>query len=157
MREIQKLVDKIEPKKGYQINIIGSDNWKYFTRVNFEYFESLNLHFSSENYVDSEADPVLDFQNAYKQKFGIAPREFGYAGYDIMMYTGLMLKSFGRNFITHSWKNDYPAYLQNNISIRAEIKSTKVIDEQSYPIINHFENQHLNFIEFKNYSFQKLN
>lgn len=157
MREIQKLVDKVEPKKGYQINIIGTDSWKYFTRVNFEYFESLNLHFSSETFVDTEADPVLDFQKAYKNKFGIAPREFGYAGYDIMMYTGLMLQSFGRNFITHSWKIDYPAYLQNSITIRAEIKSTKEIDEQSYPIISHFENQRLNFIKFKNYSFQKLN
>lgn len=157
LRELQSLVDKIEPLKGYQIAVVGRDRWKYYSRINFEYYESLNLHFTSEVFVDKKASENIAFQNGYRNNYGIAPREFGYIGFDVMLYFGRMLHKYGTNFPAYFMKNPsksrhtffrfQPIYEQV-VPLDATIVTPR-------PVIRGFENQALNFLKFEDYTIQK--
>lgn len=159
LREIQKLVDKVEPRRGYQIVIIGMDRWRYFSRINFEYYESLNLHFSSEYFTSSNQVAVRNFKENYKSIYGIGAREFGFKGFDMMLYFGRMIHKYGVNFQAHLWKENNP-YNHTKFQIEPTYKIIAPLDgtvnENTLPVINSYENKYLNFLKFKNYKLYKV-
>ena len=160
LREIQKLVDKIEPKKGYQLAIVGMDQWKYYNRINFEYFESMNLHLSSQFYTDQEAFKVNQFRENYKAVYGIGTREFGFIGYDVMLYFGRMMHKYGVNFQTHLWKEvaDYPhTKFQIEPSYEVLMPLDASPEQTGTTIVRSYENKYLNFLKFEGYKLQKVN
>lgn len=158
LRELQSLVDKIDPLKGYQIAVVGRDRWKYYSRVGFEYYESLNLHFTSEVFIDKKVSENIAFQDGYRNNYGIAPREFGYIGFDVMLYFGRMLHKYGTNFPAYFMKQPstrrhtsfrfQPVY-ENVVPLDATIVTPR-------PVIRGFENQSLNFLKFEDYTVQKV-
>jgi hypothetical protein len=159
LREIQKLVDKVEPRRGYQIVIIGMDKWRYFSRINFEYYESLNLHFTSEYYTSSSRKTVRSFKENYKSIYGIGSREFGFKGFDIMLYFGRMINKYGLNFQAHLWKEN-KMYNHTKFQIEPIYDVSAPLDgnpnQTSAPILRNYENQYLNFLKFKNYQLNKV-
>lgn len=159
LREIQKLVDKVEPRKGYQIVVVGMDRWRYFSRINFEYYEYLNLHFTSEYYTTSKRKTVRSFKENYKSLYGIGSREFGFKGFDIMLYFGRMINKYGVNFQTHLWKEN-KVYNHTKFQIEPVYETFVPLDgnpnETRTPIIRNYENQSLNFLKFKDYQLKKV-
>jgi hypothetical protein len=159
LREIQKLVDKVEPRKGYQIVVVGMDKWRYFSRINFEYYEYLNLHFTSEYYTASNRRTVRRFKENYKSIYGIGSRKFGFKGFDIMLYFGRMINKYGVNFQAHLWKEN-KAYNHTKFQIEPVYEALVPLDgnptETRTPIIKNYENQSLNFLNFKNYQLNKV-
>ncbi|MCH2022967.1 MAG: ABC transporter substrate-binding protein [Saprospiraceae bacterium] len=161
MREIQKLVDKVEPKNGYQIVVIGMDKWRYYTRVNFEYFESLNLHFSSSYYTNKETSGVRKFNNDYKAVYGIGSREFSFVGFDLMLFFGRMMHKYGVNFPAHLSKESaqyrhtifqvQPTY--DTIMPPIQLKDNHF----GQTILRSYENKYLNFLKFERYKLNKVN
>ncbi len=156
LRELQSLVDKIDPNKGYQIVVVGQDRWKYYSRITFEYYESLNLHFPAEFYVNKSISKNINFRNGYKNNYGIAPREFGYIGFDVMLYFGRMLHNYGTNFQMHFWKS--PAHLRHTeFRFQPVYENVVPLDSRLVtprPVIRGFENQYLHFLQFKDYTIQ---
>ncbi|WP_052595194.1 amino acid ABC transporter substrate-binding protein [Aureispira sp. CCB-QB1] len=159
LREIQKLVDKVEPRRGYQIVIIGMDRWRYFNRINFEYYESLNLHFTSEYFTPPNKETVRNFKTNYKSVYGIGSREFGFKGFDIMLYFGRMMHKYGVNFQAHLWKENN-IYNHTKFQIEPTYEFLVPLDgspeETRVPIIRSYENQYLNFLKFKNYQLNQV-
>lgn len=159
LREIQKLVDKVEARRGYQIVIIGMDRWRYFSRINFEYYESLNLHFTSEYFTKSNRQTVRNFKENYKSIYGIGTREFGFKGFDIMLYFGRMINKYGVNFQAHLWKENN-TYNHTQFQIEPTYEFLVPLDgnpaETRIPIIRSYENQYLNFLKFKDYQLNKV-
>ena len=159
LREIQKLVDKVEPQKGYQIVVVGMDKWRYFSRINFEYYESLNLHFTSEYFTTSTRKTVRHFKENYKSIYGIGAREFGFKGFDIMLYFGRMIHKYGVNFQTHLWKEN-KVYNHTKFQIQPIYDNLAPLDghpnETTSPRIRNYENQSLNFLKFKDYQLNKI-
>jgi hypothetical protein len=159
LREIQKLVDKVEPRRGYQIVIVGMDRWRYFSRINFEYYESLNLHFTSDYFTTSSRRSVRSFKENYKSIYGIGTREFGFKGFDVMLYFGRMINKYGVNFQAHLWKEN-KIYNHTKFQIEPVYKSVVPLDgnpnETRTPIVRGYENQYLNFIKFKEYQLNKV-
>lgn len=157
LREIQKLVDKVERRKGYSIAIIGMDRWRYYSRINFEYYEYLNLHITSE-YYQPNTERVRAFKRAYKSVYGIGSREFGLKGFDIMLYCGRMLNQYGTSFQAHMWK-EKNNYRHTNFDIQPVYEPAGPLDQpqatQQMPIIRHYENQYLNVLEFKDYELNR--
>ncbi|BDS09463.1 ABC transporter substrate-binding protein [Aureispira anguillae] len=160
LREIQKLVDKVEPQRGYQIVIVGMDRWRYFSRINFEYYESLNLHFSSEYFADLSSKTVRQFKSDYKAIYGIGAREFGFKGFDIMLYFGRMIHKYGVNFQTHLWK-EKALYNHTQFKIEPTYQFLTPLDgsnpDSRQSVLKNYENKYLNFLKFKNYQLKKVN
>jgi hypothetical protein len=159
LREIQKLVDKVEPRRGYQIVVVGMDRWRYFSRINFEYYESLNLHFTSDYYTTSNRKMVRSFKENYKSIYGIGTREFGFKGFDIMLYFGRMINKYGVNFQVHLWKENKVC---NHTKFQIEPVYQFMVPLDGNPtetrtsIISGYENQYLNFLKFKEYQLNKV-
>jgi len=154
LREIQKLVDKVERHKGYQIALVGMDRWKYYTRINFEYFESMNLHLTSQYFTDKNNQLVQQFKSDYKALYGIGSREFSFIGFDVMLYAGRMLQKYGVNFPAHLWK-ETAKYRHTTFDIAPRYEVIEPIDGSDMPegttILNGYENQYLHFLEFNDY------
>ena len=159
LREIQKLVDKVEPEKGYQIALIGMDRWRYYSRINFEYFESMNLHFSSPFYIDLDDEAVQHFKSDYKAVYGIGTRQFGIIGFDVMLFFGRMMHQYGSNFQAHLWKQK-TNYKHTKFQFEADYIQLPAIDAanpSSRAIFRNYENKFLHFLQFKNYRLNPVN
>lgn len=159
LREIQKLVDKVDPRRGYQIVVIGMDRWRYFSRINFEYYESLNLHFSSEYFTDLRKETVRQFRADYKAIYGIGSREFGFKGFDIMLFFGRMIHKYGINFPSHLWK-ERAVYNHTRFQIEPTYNTLLPLDnnlqEQYVPQLRSYENKYVNFLKFSDYQLQQV-
>lgn len=159
LREIQKLVDKVEQEKGYQIVLVGMDRWKYYTRINFEYFESMNLHLTSQYFTDLDEEIVQKFKSSYKALYGIGSREFSFIGFDVMLYAGRMLQKYGVNFPAHLWK-ETTKYRHTTFDIAPRYEVVAPIDGSDMPkgatILNGYQNQYLHFLEFNDYRLQPI-
>lgn len=153
LRELQSLVDKVEPHKGYDIAVVGMDRWRYFSRINFEYYEYLNLHFTSEYFAPNNAR-VRAFKRDYKSVYGIGSREFSLKGFDIMLFCGRMLDKYGTAFQAHLWKEKLN-YRHTTFNIQPVYEPMEALDQpfntNQPPIIRHYENQYLNVLEFEDY------
>jgi len=161
MRELQSLLYKEgSERKWHHVAIVGLDRWKYFSRIDYEYYESLNLHLPSEFYVDKDKDVNRKFRQGYKTNYGIAPREFGYIGFDVMLYFGKMLHQYGTNFSAHLWKEKYQGR-HTQFVMQPVFEKSEPLDGSEEatkpPMIRGFENQYLNFLKFEEYTLQKVN
>ncbi|MFK7798717.1 MAG: hypothetical protein AB8E82_14805 [Aureispira sp.] len=153
LRELQKLVDKVERYKGYDIAVIGMNRWRYYNRVNFEYYEYLNLHFTSD-YFAANNSYLRAFKRDYKAVHGIGSREFALKGFDVMLFCGRMLERYGTSFQAHLWKEN-SKYRHTSFNVQPIYESTGVLDQadgiQAMPVIKHYQNQYLNVVRFKEY------
>jgi hypothetical protein len=153
LRELQKLVDKVEQHKGYDIAVIGMNHWRYYSRINFEYYEYLNLHFTSD-YLDANNAYLRAFKRDYKAVHGIGSREFALKGFDIMLFCGRMLERYGTSFQAHLWKANNK-YRHTSFDIQPVYEPTGALDQpdgsQAVPIIKYYQNQYLNVVRFKDY------
>lgn len=158
LREIQKLVDKLEPWKGHQVAIVGMDHWRYYTRVNFEYFESLNLHLTS-NYHTSTRNPLVrSFRNAYKSSYGIGAREFSFIGFDAMLYFGRMIHKYGVNFQPYLSQEPQGAR-HTRFQFGPSYQTLVPLDSNPLgpqSIFRTYENQYLHFLKFEDYDLEKI-
>ena len=159
LREISSLYNKIEPRNSYQFLVIGSSQWKYFERVNYEYYNNLHLHFTDEFFINKEDRKIKQFEEGYRQIYGIAPREFAYIGFDIMLYFGRMLKKHGTAF-PDKLIDEPQALRHTRFEIEPVYEKTQTLDSAAIKVqnrISRFENQYLNIIQFSEYDFKLIN
>lgn len=162
LRELQKLIDKVERNKSYDLAVIGMDRWRYYNRVNFEYYEDLNLHLTSE-YHSSMTETTQAFRESYKVLYGIGSREFSLKGFDTMLYFGRMLQRYGVGFQAHLWKA--PAvYRHTTFQMRPRYRPSQPIMDgkagvpnEQVPLLDCYENTYLNVLQFEDYDLKKLN
>jgi len=158
LRELHSLVDRVEKGKGYEFLVIGMPQWKYYERINYDYYENLRLHFSDALFVQEDSREAKAFIKKYKQRYGIAPREFAYMGYDATLYLGKMLEKYGTGFPEHFHEAPYLGlqtrfYIEEVIEERPLLEDEEIIEK---PLINRFENQFVHFLQFKDYQLRPL-
>jgi hypothetical protein len=64
---MSSLYDKLESKNSYRFLVVGTSMWNYFERVNFEYYNNLNLHIVDDIYIDKSSTQVVEFENLYNK------------------------------------------------------------------------------------------
>ncbi|MCP4441209.1 MAG: amino acid ABC transporter substrate-binding protein [Aureispira sp.] len=158
LREINSLIDKLEMKKSYKLTVIGMSRWRYYERVNFEYYSNLNMLLTSEVHINTSRSK--HFKTEYKQTYGISPREFGYIGYDVMLYFGQMLKKYSKAFPSFIWKEKRqmchthfqfePVYLN-----QGALDGSNPSNMQN--VIMRYQNAHINLLDFEEYELKKIN
>ena len=158
LRELHSLVDRVEKHKGYEFLVIGMPQWKYYERINYDYYENLRLHFSDAFFVQENSQEAKAFIKKYKERYGIAPREFAYMGYDATLYLAEMLEKYGTGFPEQFHKAPYIGlqgrfYIEEMIEERPLLENEEIIEK---PLINRFENQFVHFLQFKDYELKPL-
>jgi hypothetical protein len=159
LRELHSMVDRVESENSFQFLVIGMPQWKYYERMNFEYYENLRLHLTDPYFVDDDNSRVQKFKKGYKQLYGIAPREFAFMGYDLMLYLGHQLKKYGTGFPDYFHKEIETAlhtrfYFDAIMRHRKIMKGEDIVDDA---LINHYENQYIHLLQFDDYEFKVIN
>jgi len=159
LREISTMYDKVEKSKSYQILVIGDPGWKYLERMNFEYYDNLRLHLADNFFVDKEDSKNKIFEDEFRKRYGIAPREFTYAGFDIMLYFGRLLNKYGTAF-PDNLQNESRKGRHTFFDFAPVMRNQKIIDGDNVretKRIDRFENQYMNIIKFEEYDFKPSN
>ncbi len=136
------------------LEVYGLPQWQQYDRIDLDYFEKLNVHISSNAFLDDQDTDVAEFKRDFYDQYGlIAPFE-AYLGYDVMLFSGRMLKKYGNKFQYHLEKES-PQYMHTAFEFERVVKPTTT-GQENLPI-EQFENKFVNILQFKNYRFQKVN
>jgi hypothetical protein len=147
---------KVELARGTSrhIAVYGMPQWMSMERIDFDYFEKLNVHVSSSVFIDPLATDVQFFKRKFFQRFGAVPREEAYLGYDVMRYCGQMLKNHGTKF-QYSLEKEPIQALHTRFEFERVVTPTTTGLET--PPVQRWENKYLNILRFREYQFQLAN
>ena len=131
--------------------VYGMPQWMKFTKIDYEYFENLNIHVSSANFIDVEKPEIIAFRQRYFRKYDDIPSKYAFQGYDDMMYFGKMLQKHGTQF-------QFDIDTETEKSLHTEyhflpIVGKKAVSNETYNI-DYFENEFVYILEFKDFHFQ---
>lgn len=135
--------------------VYGMPEWEFFEKVDFSYFENLNIHLTTDIFVDRQDDLVKDFKRNYYNSYGMVPGKLAYKGYDITLFVGRMLKENGVYF-----QNQERLANQNFLTTSFDLEPVFANEgeiEEGQGKIKQYENQYINFIEFRDYFFRRIN
>lgn len=137
------------------LELYGLPQWQQYDRIDLDYFEKLNVHISSNAFLDETSPDIQQFKRDFYDQYGvIAPFE-AYQGYDIMLFAGRMMQKYGNKFQFHLEKES-PQYLHTRFEFERVVDPTATSGTENLPI-EQFENKFVNILQFKNYRFQKVN
>ena len=122
-------------------------------RMEYDYFNSLNMCVARSKFVDKYNERVKAFEQDYLARFGSIATEDAYEGYDMMMYLGESLWKYGREFQYHlDQRSDY--YLQSAFNIQKKHPKTAIASEK-FDEIDYFVNKQVDIIRFKENKFSR--
>ncbi|MEM9846846.1 MAG: ABC transporter substrate-binding protein, partial [Bacteroidota bacterium] len=139
---------------GNSVVIYGMRHWQYYDDADPNYFENLNVHISSEYYVDKYSEVVRDFRRRYYDLYGTVPSAEAFRGFDNMLYFGRMLKKHGTKFYEF-----FNREVENALHTTYNLEPITPIVENNYGqeiygTPDRFENQYVHILKFEDYYFQ---
>lgn len=153
---VYSLLRKIELARGEFSHVVvyGMPQWANFELIDFEYYEKLNVHISSNTYINPVQTDVKFFRSRFFDRFGAPPTDEAYIGYDIMLYMGRMIKKHGTKF-QYALDRESARYLHTRFNINRVVTPTTT-GAENLPI-DQFENKYVNILQFQDYYFQLSN
>lgn len=83
---VGRFVNLLYPySRKYPITLIGMSDWSAFDHLDIDYLERLNLHFTTEFFVDYDDPDVIEFLRKYRARFGTEPKKYGFFGYEVCL------------------------------------------------------------------------
>lgn len=134
--------------------VYGMPQWQEYERIDFNLYESMNLHISSDTYLDSYSDDVRFFKRKFYNRYGKAPGEEAFLAYDVTRYFGRMLNDYGTKF-QYQLEKVPDQMLHTRFDFERVVRPTTTGMEN--PPIQKFENKHVNILKFQDYQFQSAN
>lgn len=149
---INNVLRKIRLMKGEnEVVVYGMPQWKKFERVSYDYYDALDVHISSDNRLDKSKTNIQNFAKAYFYKFGEAPNEDAYLGYDMTLYLVRMLIKHGDQFQAKLSSEPFTGLAsQFNFETVYDLDN----DDLETAPIKYIENKHVNILQFKDFIFQ---
>jgi len=80
------------------IMVYGNESWDNLEVINVANRNKYEVHFPQTSFVDYNNVNVQKWIEAYRKKFKSEPNQYAFLGFDLMMYYGMGLKQFGREF-----------------------------------------------------------
>jgi len=148
---IYALMRKISLVKGpNKVVVYGMPQWREYTRIDFDYYERLNLHISSNSNYDIYDEPVKIFRQRYFDRYGMAPEEDAIIGYDLMMYFGVMVNEHGTSF-PQKIDSEQADLLHTKLDFQA---AQHTVNIENLDAVDFYENKLVNILKFEDYHFQ---
>jgi len=148
---IYALMRKISLAKGpNKVVVYGMPQWKEYTRIDFDYYERLNLHISSNTDYDIYDYDIKNFRQRYFERYGMGPTEDAIVGYDVMMYFGESLSRNGTGF-PQKLDSESQQMLHSEFSFQAVVPANNI---ENLNAVDFYENKQVNILKFKDYHFQ---
>ena len=142
-------------RKRYPVVVFGMPRWMGFTRIDYSYYENLNLHISTSTFIDPDNSEAQTFKRSFYKEYGMPPTTEAFKGYDLMLYFGRLLNQYGTGFLNHL--DQAPgSYLHSNFAFERVFSIPQNGGEGDFQI-KQFENKYVNILRFKDYEFKKVN
>lgn len=156
-RFIYSLLSKIETsrKPNDYIVVYGMPQWMRFELNEYDYYEKLNVHVSSNNYLDPLSPEIQFFKRRFFDRYGAVPTDEAYLGYDVMLYVGKMLNQYGTRF-QYSMETEPSQSLHTRFEFERVLGDYQPFQTERAPV-NQFENKYVNILKFEDYQFQQAN
>lgn len=84
--------------KDYQVTLIGLEEWSQYENIDLEYFQRLNVHLPTHQFVDYDNESNILMIKKYYDQTETYPSNYSFLGYDVAFYFGSLLKDRGANF-----------------------------------------------------------
>lgn len=125
--------------------IINSD------KINFDYYNNLNVKVAISEYLDDDEYEVQRFRRDFFDRYQCLPGEKAFQGHDLITFLAESLSTHGSKFPAQL--KEPKEYLQSTYDIRpVNIKDRNL---ESSDRVDFYENKHLYIIEFKDGKFRK--
>ena len=134
--------------------VYGMPQWTSFERIDFEYYDNLEVHVSSSNYLNPMSAEVQAFKKSFFDRFGLVPNEEAFLGHDVALYFGRMLAKHGTKF--QYFLNQDPQDLLHTRFEFGEVKISNSVQDIANLPIQKFENKYLNILKFQDFQFQPV-
>lgn len=150
---VYSLLRKIELARDEFSHVVvyGMPQWANFELIDFEYYEKLNVHISSNTYINPVGTDVKFFRSRFFDRFGAVPTDEAFIGYDVMLYMGRMIHKHGTKFHL-ALDRESQRYLHTRFNIQPVGTTAAVRSEDYTP--QKFENKYVNILKFQDYYFQ---
>jgi len=121
-------------------------------KINFDYYNALNMRVARSKFVDEDDGDVMRFKRDFVNTYGALPTDDAYEGYDNLMYIGRNLKKYGKSF-QYFLNNDDGYYLQAKYTVSPTGKDS--VDD-NMDNIQYFENKNVDIIQFSGSKFSRV-
>ncbi|MEM6317673.1 MAG: ABC transporter substrate-binding protein [Bacteroidota bacterium] len=141
-------------KEDRSVVVYGQPRWKDFTQISYELYETMNVHISSEYYLNPNDVAIQTFKENFYNKYGMPPTVEAFKGYDTALYFGRLMQEYGTGFrykLDQSPKNA----LHTQFDIQRTVTRPRSVEGEALDRFDQFMNKHLNILEFSGYQFRK--
>lgn len=152
---IYNFLRKLDLDRGQyqQVRVYGMPQWMDYERIDFDYYEKLNVHVSSSVFLDELNPDIRAFKRRYYDRYGEIPLEEAFVGYDVSKYFGKMLKRFGTKFQLQL--EQHPEQLLHTKFEFQPVITPTTTGGMEFPQVERWENKNVNILRFQNYRFNK--
>jgi hypothetical protein len=149
---IARAQDDILERDEREVDVFGLPQWTLFQRIDYDFFEDLNIHVSSSGFLDKSDPDIRFFRKRFAAEHGILPTEDAYEGYDAIKFLATMIHKYGKRF-QYYLDQESIQLLHSGFAIKRDLTT----DEDSYwPRINCFENTYIEILKFEDFQFKKV-
>ncbi len=138
------------------IVVYGMRQWRFFDDADFNHYENLKLHISSEYNLDVYLPEVRTFRQRHYEQYGKAPSAEAIRGYENMLYFGRMLHLRGTKFFQF-FEEETKTYFHTKfefVPVQAEGENSARRDKLDN--IDRFENKFVHILKFEDFYFQSV-
>jgi hypothetical protein len=150
---IYSLLRKIDVSKTEfnHIVVYGMPQWMQFEKIDYSYYEKLNVHLTASSFLDPQSTEISSFQRQFFDRYGSIPTLEAFLGYDNFLYFGKMLNKYGTKF-QYYMDQEQSQGLLTKYQFEPIIFSNPRTRELSP--IERFENKYVHILKFQDYQFQ---
>lgn len=134
-----------------EIVIYGMPQWMEYELADFELYEALNVHVSTDTYIDYYNTDIRFFRKRFFDRYGVPPTNEAFLGYDVSKYVGRMLQKHGTKF-QYYMSQDPGSMLHTDFQFERITKD--MTSRVENPPIERFGNEYVHILKFQNYQFQ---
>lgn len=128
--------------KDYKITLIGLEEWMKYENIDLDYYQRLNVHFCSTQYVNDKDSLANAFIENYIESTDVYPTNNALLGYDIAYYFGNYFNKYGANMVSN--------YLAPYTGKSIQLNFFKTGIESGY------ENKQMSLLRFYDYTLDKI-
>lgn len=137
----------------HPIILIGMPTWlSRFESLSYDFLDQLNLHVTSGLWVDKKDERIQQLADRYREKYGIAPSDLFFRGYDLINWVALLMKNFGISYTEH-----FNEAAQDGLFSRFHILPANHTGGDSPSGTGHYENRYVTVLRYKAYELVKVN
>lgn len=136
--------------------VYGMPQWMRFQRLEFDYYEKLNVHISSSSFINPLASDVRNFKQRFFDKYGAIPTNEAYLGYDVMLYCSRMMKKYGTKFHL-ALEREPMQMMHTRFNFERVVAPATGTGGDLFDSIEQFENKYVNILKFEDFQFQLAN